>query len=259
MKRRHLVFFLIVAIVLPSCTMPASPPTEPPATLQPAGLQSTTAVPVTGGNSPSPVPVETLIDVVDLPTATFTSTPSNVLASPREQPVNCRFGPDVSYAVIGALIVGRQAEVIGKNIDITWVYVRNPSDPSTSCWLSVDFIDVEGNLEMLPVVGPPDIMVTKIEVSIDPPTMNLACDAFPRSVLISAEITTNGPLIVNWYWESSTGEISEPKQVLFEAGGTKTVQDYYQVPQAGDYYIWVRNVPPNSQVGEAVFKGICTP
>jgi hypothetical protein len=182
-----------------------------------------------------------------------------VLASPKDQPVNCRFGPDISYAVTGALIVGRQAEVIGKNIDITWVFVRNPSDPSTSCWLFSDLINVDGNLEMLPVVGPPEIMVSDVQVSVDPAAMNVACDAFPQSVIISAKITTNGPSVVTWFWESSIGKKSDQKQVLFESGGTKLVQDYYQVDRAGDYSIQVQTVIPNSQTGEAAFKVICTP
>ena len=258
MKRRHLIFFLLIFIALPACTMPAGTPTEID-TPSPENPQPTVDIPITGLISPLPTPVETLVDVDILPSPTSTATPSVVLASPRDQPVNCRFGPDISYAIIGALIVGRQAEVIGKNIDITWLYVRNPSDPSTSCWLSVDFVSVVGNVELLPVVGSPEIMVTRIEVRVDPPAMNVACDAFPQSVVVSADITTNGPLIVNWYWESSVGETSSPKQVLFEAGDTKTVQDYYQVRQAGDYSIRVRNVPPNSQVGEATFKVLCTP
>jgi hypothetical protein len=252
-KRRHSIFFLLVFIALSSCNMPGPVPTD---TLIP---QPTIDIPVTGSTSITPAPIETLIDVVQFPTATGTSTPSVVLASPREQPVNCRFGPDISYAVIGALIVGREAEVIGKNADISWVYVRNPSDPSTSCWLFVDLINIRGNIEGLPVVGLPEIMVTDITVSIDPPTMNVACDAFPQSVIISADITTNGPLVVTWYWESSTGEISEQQQVLFEEGTTKTVQDYYQVDRSGDYSIRVRSAPPNSQVGEATFKVICIP
>lgn len=255
MKRRHLILFLLVFVLIPSCTMPASTPTETPLPLS----QPTIEIPVTGVNTTTPVPVETLVEAILFPTRTSTSTPSVVLVSPREQPVNCRFGPDVSYAVIGALTLGRQAEVLGKNIDISWIYVRNPSDPSTSCWLFADLLRVDGNLEMLPVVGPPEIMVTTIKVRIDPQVMYVACDAFPQSVIISADITTNGPLIVNWYWESSTGQVSDQKQILFEAGETKTVQDYYLVPQAGDYSIFVRNVPPNSQVGEATFKAICTP
>ncbi len=221
--------------------------------------QPTIDIPVTGVNTFTPVPVETLVEAALFPTPTVTTTPSTILAWPRAQPVNCRFGPDVSYAVIGALIQGRQAEVIGKNIDITWIYVRNPSDPSTSCWLFVDLVDVEGNLEMLPVVGPPEIMVTDIKVRIDPSSLNVGCNDFPQNVILSADITTNGPLVVTWYWESSTGLVSDQKQVLFEAGETKTVQDYYLVPRAGEYSIFVRSAPPNSQVGEAAFRAICTP
>jgi hypothetical protein len=110
MKRRHLIFFLLVLVTISSCNLPASAPTEMPLP------QPTDDIPVTGLNTPTPVPVETRVDFLVFPTPTLTSTPSVVLASAREQPVNCRFGPDISYAVVGALIVGRQAQVIGKNI-----------------------------------------------------------------------------------------------------------------------------------------------
>ncbi len=259
MKRRHLIFSLIIIVTLTSCTLPSNPSTVTAISTDTALPQPTADIPVTGEITSTPIPVDTLVAAVLFPTPTVTATPSIVLASPKDQPVNCRFGPDVSYAIVGALIAGRQAEVIGKNPDISWVYVRNPSDPSNSCWLYVDLINVDGNLEMLPVVGPPEIMVTDIKVRVDPPAMNVACNAFPQSVIISADITTNGPLVVSWYWESSEGKTSQPKQVLFEAGETKTVQDYYQVEKSGDYSIFVRNTPPNTQVGEAVFKVLCTP
>ncbi|HJS18921.1 MAG TPA: SH3 domain-containing protein [Anaerolineales bacterium] len=253
MKRRHLIFTFIFVVYISACNMPGATATEIPST------QPTLDIPITGGTTPTAVPIETLLQVVELPTATSTSTPSVTLASAREQPVNCRFGPDVSYAIVGALIVGRQAEVIGKNIDVTWVYVRNPSDPSTNCWLYVDLLNLEGNVDLLPVVGSPEIMVTGIRVSIEPPAMNVACDAFPQSVIITAEITTNGPSIVTWYWESSVGITSAQKQVLFEAGDTKIVQDYYQMDRAGDYSIRVHSILPNLTAGEATFKAICTP
>jgi hypothetical protein len=86
--------------------------------------------------------------------------------------------------------------VVGKNIDITWLFVRNPSDPSTSCWLSVDFINVEGDVELLPVVGPPEIRVTQIEVSIEPAAMNVP-GSFPQSVS-STPRSTNSPSVVIW-------------------------------------------------------------
>jgi hypothetical protein len=253
MKRRFEIFLLITFIAVSSCNYPGTTPTNPPAT------QITVNIPITSASTPEATASETLIADLVLLTDTPTSTPSITLASPRSQPVNCRVGPDISYAVIGALMLGRKAEVIGKNIDITWLYVRNPTDPSTNCWLSVDFINVEGNVDLLPVVGPPEIMVTSIRVSVDPVAMNIACDALPQSVIISARITTNGPSVVTWYWESSAGKTSQPKQILFEAGTTKTVQDYYQVDRVGDYSIQVKTTLPNIAMGEANFKVICTP
>ena len=254
MKRRILILLFLSSIALSSCTMPGAV-----RSIDTPSPQPTPNIPITGVTTPTSIPIETLVDVAQLPTVTVTSTPSVILAAPREQPVNCRFGPDISYAIVGALIAGRQAEVIGKNIDVTWVYVRNPSDPSNNCWLSAEFIELNGDTALLPVVGPPEIMVIDIQVSVDPSAMNVACDAFPQTVIISAEFTTNGPSIVTWFWESSVGVRSDQKQLLFEAGGTKMAQDFYQVDRAGDYSIQVGSILPNLRTGEATFKAICTP
>jgi hypothetical protein len=206
----------------------------------------------------TPVSVETLQDF-ELPTLTPTSTPNVFLASPKEQPVNCRFGPGIAYAVIGALILGRQAEIIGRNQDSSWWYVRNPSDPSTSCWLSAEFVQVVGDVQALPVVNPPEIMVTGVQVRVDPPVINVACDAFPQVVTISAQITASGPSTVVWHWELSTGVVSPDKQILFEAGDTKMVQDYYQVSGVNDYRVQVQTTLPNIMTGQSSFKVVCTP
>lgn len=255
MIRRFLIFLLV--IIVSSCNSPETSPTNPPAASPLSNTPIATVVPVTE----TPIPIETLLALAELPTATetSTSTPSVTLASPREQPVNCRVGPDISYAIIGALLVGNQAEVIGKNPDITWLYVRNPSDPSNNCWLSVDFINVDGPVELLPVVGPPEIMVTSVKVSVEPPAIYVACDAFPQNVVINTQITTNGPTIVSWFWQSNIGKSSPEKQVLFEAGDSKLVQDYYQIDRAGDYSIKVQTLVPNIMTAEATFKAICTP
>lgn len=255
MLRRFLIFLLV--IIVSSCNSPETSPTNPPAASPLSNTPIATVVPVTE----TPIPIETLLALAELPTATetSTSTPSVTLASPREQPVNCRVGPDISYAIIGALLVGNQAEVIGKNPDITWLYVRNPSDPSNNCWLSVDFINVDGPVELLPVVGPPEIMVTSVKVSVEPPAIYVACDAFPQNVVINTQITTNGPTIVSWFWQSNIGKSSPEKQVLFEAGDSKLVQDYYQIDRAGDYSMRVQTLVPNIMTAEATFKAICTP
>jgi hypothetical protein len=176
-----------------------------------------------------------------------------------DQPVNCRFGPGIAYAVTGALIAGRQAEVIGKSIDATWWYVRNPSDPSTNCWLSADFVLVTGNVDSLPVVGPPEIGVTNIRVQVDPVSMNVGCAAFPQTVGVTAQITTNGPTIITWRWETSAGEISAEETLLFESEGTKEVQRLLSVWSANDYWVNLHVLKPNDRFGGANFKVTCVP
>lgn len=254
MKNRIWIAIAMFSLGMSSCNLPGAQPTETPL----PSVSPTLVIPITNASTPTLIPIDTLL-AIDTPTIAPTATSSNLLASPKDQPVNCRFGPGTQYGIAGALNPGRQAEMIGKNEDSSWWYVRNPSDPSTLCWLAASVTDTVGNVEALPVVEPPEIMVTSVNVSVDPPGMNVACNAFPQSVIITAFITTNGPSIVIWRWESSTGKTSPEKNLLFEEGGTKTVQDYYQVDSANDYSIQVRTIVPNVVIGQANFKVICTP
>lgn len=253
---RNRLWVAVIAFVfgVSSCNLPASQTTEP------AGSTALPVLDTPTASTPTPtvIPIETLLSL-EHPTITPTSTPNVFLASPKEQPVNCRFGPGTSYAVIGALVLGRQAEMIGRNEDSTWWYVRNPSDPSTSCWLSADFVQTVGNVQSLPVVNPPEIMVTGIQVQVEPPVMNVACDAFPQIVTISARITSSGPSTVVWHWELSNGVRSPDKEILFAFADTQTVQDYYQVSGVNDYRIQVQTTLPNIMTGQASFKVVCTP
>jgi hypothetical protein len=254
MRNRFWIAVLAAILALSSCNLPGSQTTETPtATLTPLLDTPTSSSPTV-----TVVALETLINL-ELPTVLPTSTPNVFLASPKDQPVNCRFGPATSYAVIGALLQGRQAEIIGRNTDSTWWYVRNPSDPSTSCWLSAEFVVTVGDVQSLPVAGPPQIMVTGISVSIEPPVINVACDALPQTVVVTARIAASGPSTVTWHWSSSSGYTSPDKQVLFEVGDTKTVQDYHQVNHVGDYIVQVQTTSPNLVTGQASFKIVCTP
>jgi hypothetical protein len=108
-------------------------------------------------------------------------------------------------------------------------------------------------------VNSPNIMVTSINVRVDPPSLNVACDAFPQVVTISADITTTGPASVIWHWEVSSGLISDDKNLLFEEGTTKTVQDYYQVNGVNDYLVKVQTTLPNIMSGQSTFRVVCTP
>lgn len=254
MRNRFWIAVIAALIGLSSCNLPASETTGIPV----SGITPTLDTPTSSIPTLTPAPLETLVDFL-LPTVTSTSTPSVFLASPKDQPVNCRFGPATSYAVIGALVLGRQAEIIGRNTDSTWWYVRNPSDPSTSCWLSAEFVQTVGDVQSLPVASSPDIMVTGISVSIEPSVINVACDALPQTVIITARITASGPTTVTWHWASSSGTVSPDKHVLFVVGDTKTVQDYYQVNRVSDYIVQVQTTLPNIVTGQASFKVVCTP
>lgn len=253
---RNRLWGMVVALVfgVSSCNLPAPQTIETPA----SAATPTVDTPPASISTPTLKPVTTRLDF-ELPTATPTSTPSVFLAAPKEQPVNCRFGPGTAYAVIGALILGRQAEIIGRNSDSTWWYVRNPSDPSTSCWLSADFVTTAGDVQSLPVVNSPVIMVTGVQVRVDPPVSYIACDAFPQVVTIIADVTASGPSTVTWHWESSTGFVSPDKQIVFAVGDTKTVQDTYQVTAVNDYRVQVQTTFPNIMTGQASFKVVCTP
>lgn len=250
------LYFAVVAAaaLLSSCNLQAEPAAQTPF----PSIQPATGTPTPGLVTSTPFPIETLL-TFEPPTLAPTSTPSTILASARDQPVNCRFGPGTSYAVTGALNVGRQAEIIGRNEDSSWWYVRNPSNPSTSCWLAASVTDTVGNVVSLPVVNPPDIVVTGIEVSVLPPALHVRCNAFPQVVTISAQITTSGPTIVTWRWESSAGSVSDEKNLLFEEGTTKAVQEYYQVNSADDYLIQIRTFSPNVLIGQANFRATCEP
>jgi len=250
MQNRLWIAAAAFILTLSSCNLPDEGSVEPP---------HSAPTPVTPTSSPvtqTPIPVETIESPTIIPTVFTFGAP---LASPVDQAVNCRFGPGTSYSIIGILNPGRRAEITGRNEDSSWWYVKNPNDPSTFCWLLASLTEAEGDVDSLPVVDPPDITVTSIHVSIDPPAMNVACEAFPQVVVLSARITTNGPSTVTWRWEASTGEVSPEKSLLFEEGGSKIVQDYFRVNRASDYSMQVRTLSPNGMTGQANFKVTCTP
>ena len=240
------VLFALTACNLPSLT--TATPLSTPLTDTPASTFST----------PTLIPIETLLARA---TATFvpTATPRLTIASPIDQPVNCRYGPSTAYAVVGALDLGGQAEIVGKNSDVTWWNVKNPSDPSMVCWLAANVIDVVGNLDSLPVVDAPPAKVSNIRVRIEPPSLNVACTAFPQYVTVNADITVNGPATVAFRWETSEAEAIGADPLQFLEVGTQSAFIYYKVVSAKDYWIDVHILGPNDISSRALFKAICVP
>jgi hypothetical protein len=155
------------------------------------------------------------------------------------------------------LDVGRQAEVVGRSEDFQWWYVRNPSNPSTYCWLSTSVTNAVGNLEGLPVVEAPIATVSRIDVEVEPVSMNVPCGSFPNYVTVTATIFTNGPANVTWRWESSEGETYDKDPLLFLEGGSQVVQLYYRVNGVNNFWLEVHILSPNDMTGRAYFKVTC--
>ena len=95
-------------------------------------------------------------------TATFTLTPDNTatatitLTPTQEKPMisvsvdtNCRKGPGKIYDWIGALMVGEQAEVVGRSMDGQYWVIKNP-DQAGNCWLWGNYANVTGPTSGLP-------------------------------------------------------------------------------------------------------------
>jgi hypothetical protein len=252
MNRRWIVFVFLVTM-LTSCNLPNQPFGTPPASHLPVADTVSSSL-----STPTRVPIETLLA---LPTPTFvpTSTPRLALVSPISQPVNCRYGPSTAFAVVGGLDLGRQAEIVGKNIDVTWWYVKNPSDPSTFCWLLADLVNAVGRVDSLPVVEVPLAQVTNIQLRVEPPSLNVSCTAFPQYVIVNADITTNGPATVTWRWETSEAETIGANPILFLETSSQSDFLYYKVTAAKDYWIQVHILSPNDITGRVIFKATCTP
>ena len=237
------------------CNLPAQTTSTPPASPTPIA-----ATPSPTLSTPTVIPIETLLARA---TPTFvivaSPTPRLALASPLNQPVNCRYGPSTAYSVVGGLQMGGQAEIVGKNIDVTWWVVKNPDDPSTTCWLSADLVDAIGNLEALPVVPAPLAQVNNIQVNVDPPSLNVSCSSFPQYITVTAAITTNGPATVKWRWETSENEVFDKDPLLYLEGSSQPVLLYYKVNAAKDYSLQVHILSPNDTTGQVIFKATCVP
>jgi len=86
MRNRLWIVSVVVFIGVSSCNMPTSQTTEMPASALTPVLDTPTS------SSATPMPILNTGENIELPTVTPSSTPGVILASAKDQPVNCRFG-----------------------------------------------------------------------------------------------------------------------------------------------------------------------
>ena len=162
--RRNLAFPILWMIISFACTLTSTPVVPPAESSTPTATQTAFA-PVTDTITPSPTET-TSATPTELFTATpqFTETPSPIpsnTALPTVESIparvtadrlSCRYGPGPEYLYLFAFRAGANIELIGR-VDANnwhWVLVEN----QVPCWVSSDFIEMQGDLLSLPVVYP---------------------------------------------------------------------------------------------------------
>ncbi len=245
MKIKSLILTAIIVLAVASCNLPSGQPAEESAT-------STLPV-ITETTSSIPPPAAT-------PLPTLTATPTIPIAWPLDKGVNCRIGPGTEWVVNGYLLVGETAPIQGKNSDASWWYVATPSEPGSLCWVAASVTLTAGNLSGLPVISPPQAKVTKVNVKLDPKEITLpGCMGPVQPIEIRGTIEVNGPVKVEWHFETQEGGSQPGHTTNFNGADSKNVEGDSFSPSPGAGSFWVRLVidKPGDKVGEAKYKIIC--
>ena len=100
---------------------------------------------------PEQAPTLTLT-LTPIPESSSTPTPSVPMVKVSVD-TNCRFGPGKDFEMLGALMVGEETEIIGRDPSSVYWYVKNP-DQGGFCWLWGYYATTSGDISNLPVFTP---------------------------------------------------------------------------------------------------------
>jgi len=160
------IIITITLLSLTGCNLPVS---------EQDTFQTSVAGTVAAENAtlPSAEPVDIHLPPPEMPTPTLTATlnptftptitlsptitPTSTLEAPMvsvSTNTNCRTGPGTVYDIKGALLVGEQAEVVGKGEFGNYWIIKNP-DGSGECWLWGNYATVTGPTDGLTIYTPP--------------------------------------------------------------------------------------------------------
>jgi len=233
MKRLVLLTGLFITMV--GCTTQNTPP---PAT--PILATATPAAPTPTPIPPTPTPVEVRVQVT-------------------AELANCRFGPNTVYLTLNEISGGRSLTAIGRNDTSTWWLVEDPINPGGFCWVAAEVTEAAGDMEQLPIVAAPLVSITKAELRVEPNRIVVACNEFPQTVFFEAAITANGPTLLTWQWEASTGAVSDVGSLIFDGAGTQVINEYYRINAPNEYWVKLKILTPNELVEQVTFPVSCNP
>jgi uncharacterized protein YgiM (DUF1202 family) len=194
-------------------------------------------------------------------TPTTTNIPVPIIASTPVVPLihstvntNCRSGPGSNYDVVGYLMIGDRVEVHGKNTNSTWWYIQNPDDLSKYCWVWNQTTTVEGNKSIIPVITPiatntPEVAQLTITSKAVPVNYTGAC---PVNIVLTAKITTNLPVTVDYIWTSDFSYSFTGEEFVFDVAGKQTFTETMVINDSTTGYVRLRITSPYLLKGDRI-------
>ncbi len=236
MKRIILITGLVSSILM-ACNL--TPPTDLPTPIIPTST-SAPLIPSATPVPPTPTPVKVALRVIN-------------------ELINCRFGPGTVYQQVNEFSLGQTLQAVGRNESFTWWYVQDPGNPGGFCWVSAEVTQPQSPTSEMQVAPPPFVTITKVDLRVEPNRIVVGCNQFPQTVFFEAQITSNGPTLLKWKWEISTGVSSNEGALVYEESGTQVINEYYQINAPGDYWVKLLILAPNEQTSQVTFPVTCTP
>ncbi len=257
MNYKQMLFPLFVLFLLLACNLPSQVSSPSGTPFPPSPLPSfPSPLPTQPVPSPTPVfPTETAspTSVPDTPTIPPTFTPSVPLAMPKDQPVNCRYGPGAEWLAVSALKLGVTAEIVGRDQANAWWYIKDPLHASAFCWVSMAVTTASGNFEGLPVIPKPEAKVINVEARV-----NIGSGVCPGPIIVSfsGSISTNGPATVTYRWEvrGDTTLTDVTQSLVFTKAETRTVNSDSLHLSCGSYRVILHVLTPNDMRAEKRFN-----
>ncbi|MBN1231017.1 MAG: hypothetical protein JXA19_04025 [Anaerolineales bacterium] len=110
----------------------------------------------TQDNTPSEptVTLENTATITLTPTITNTPTPEKPMVTVSEN-TNCRSGDGQAFDLLGTLLKGETAEIVGKSSFGGYWIIKLPNNPSRTCWLWDRYATTSGDVSSVPVMTPP--------------------------------------------------------------------------------------------------------
>jgi hypothetical protein len=155
---------LLAACAAPSTLTPAPNINELKTFVAETAFAAQTQSAVPGGSILVQTGTSTFTPTPQLPTPSLTETlpPASIFSTGASIPIihvsvatNCRSGPGKAYPYVGALLVGKVAEVHAGDPTGDYWYIPNPDSPGDFCWVWGQYATILGNTSALPIYTPP--------------------------------------------------------------------------------------------------------